>query len=58
MSSKSPRQKPKRRTKPTKPAQRAQPANTQPEQLSPEERAELAVELAAREQHGRPPPSI
>ena len=41
-----------------KPAQRTEPASMQPEELSAEEPAELAVELAARERRGRPPPSI
>jgi hypothetical protein len=58
MSSKSPRQKQKRRTEPMKPAQRTEPASMQPEELSAEEPAELAVEFAARERRGRPPPSI
>ena len=54
MSSKSPRQKPKRRTKPIRPMLHAQPAGTKPEELSPDERAELRMKLAAREQRGRP----
>jgi hypothetical protein len=55
MSGKSPRQKPKQRTRSTKPVQRAVPASTKPEELSPDERAELDLKLAAHAQRGRPP---
>jgi hypothetical protein len=55
MSSKSQRQKPKRQTKPIKPVQHAEPASTRPEELGLDKRDELRVELAAREQRGRPP---
>jgi len=55
MSSKPPRQKPKRRVKPTTRAQHAGAASAQPEELSPDERAELDLKLAARAQRGRPP---
>jgi hypothetical protein len=55
MSSKSPQQSSKRRTKPTKPVQRPEPASTEPEELSPDERTEIALKLAAEQERGRPP---
>jgi hypothetical protein len=35
--------------------ERKEAASTQPEELSPEERAEIALTIAAQEKRGRPP---
>jgi len=50
MSSKPRPQKPK-----TSPRQPKKASSAQPEELSPEERAEIALKLTAQETRGRPP---
>jgi hypothetical protein len=47
--------KPKQQIRTRKTAQSKETASTQPEELSPDERAEIALKLAAQEQRRRPP---
>ena len=55
MSDENPLPKPKSQNHSVKPVRSKKPTSTQPEGLSPERRAKIALKLAAQEQRGRPP---
>ena len=55
MSTEPPLRKSKQQNRARKTARSTETPSTQPEVLSPDERAEIALRLAAQEKRGRPP---